>query len=142
MTGLAGNDTYAVDNAGDVVIESFGEGTDTVQSGITYTLGSDVENLTLTGSADINGTGNALDNVIIGNSGANTMTGLAGNDTYVVDNAGDVVIENANEGMYRLPVCRTEGRPRKLNILSGEKASISGGTLSQIILALVPSPPK
>ena len=80
MQGGAGNDTYVVDVAGDVVTELANEGTDTVQSSITYTLGANVENLTLTGTANLNGTGNALNNVLIGNSAANVLTGGAGNE--------------------------------------------------------------
>jgi len=116
MVGGAGNDTYVVDNAGDLAIENANEGTDTVQSSVSYILGANVEHLTLTGSAAVNGTGNALDNVISGNSAANVLSGGAGNDTlngaagadrliggaghdiYIVDNAADVVIENPNEG--------------------------------------------
>ena len=100
MIGGAGNDTYIVDNAGDVVTEAagVGTGTDTVQSSVTYTLGANVENLTLTGTANINGTGNGLDNVITGNSGINVLAGGDGNDTYIVQNAGDVVTEEANNG--------------------------------------------
>src|SRR3569623_1365611 len=107
LGGGAGNDTYIVDNAGDVVTENANEGTDTVQASVTYTLGPNVENLSLTGTAALNGTGNSLNNVLPGNgadnvldgaAGADTLIGGDGNDTYVVDNSGDVVTENANEG--------------------------------------------
>ena len=80
LAGGVGNDTYFV-GAGDTVTEGAGAGTDTVNSTATFTLGANVENLTLTGSADINGTGNGLANVMIGNTGANVLNGAAGNDT-------------------------------------------------------------
>ena len=97
LSGGAGNDTYVVDNIVDTVTENLNEGTDLVQSSVTYTLGANVEHLTLTGTTAINGTGNALDNVLTGNNAANVLTGGAGNDTYVVG-AGDTVTEAANAG--------------------------------------------
>jgi Ca2+-binding RTX toxin-like protein len=98
LVGGLGNDTYVIDHGGDVVIENAGEGTDTVQSSISYVLPENIENLTLTGTAAINATGNDLNNTLTGNSAANILAGKNGNDTYVVDKLGDVVIENANEG--------------------------------------------
>ena len=98
MAGNAGNDIYVVDNAGDVVTEAFSAGTDIVQSSISYVLTANVENLTLTGTDNINGTGNVLSNLLTGNSGANILSGGAGDDTYLIDNTGDVVSEEASEG--------------------------------------------
>jgi Ca2+-binding RTX toxin-like protein len=80
MKGGADDDTYYVDNSGDKVIEAFGEGTDTVNSSISYTLTADVENLALTGTA-FKGIGNELGNQITGNGSNNELSGLAGNDT-------------------------------------------------------------
>ncbi len=97
MAGGDGNDTYTVADAGDLVSENAGEGTDTVLSSVTHALAANVERLTLTGSAAINGTGNDLDNVLRGNSGNNVLAGAAGDDTYVVG-SGDTVVENAGEG--------------------------------------------
>ena len=80
MAGAAGNDTYVIDNPGDSIVESPGEGNDSVSSSVTWTLGANVENLTLAGSSAINGTGNGLDNAITGNAAANILVGGAGND--------------------------------------------------------------
>ncbi len=81
MIGGAGNDLYFVENVGDVVTEILSQGIDTVSSRLTYTLPANVENLTLTATAVINGTGNELANVITGNSAVNQLNGGAGNDT-------------------------------------------------------------
>ncbi|MDQ0462607.1 Ca2+-binding RTX toxin-like protein [Caulobacter ginsengisoli] len=81
LTGGTGDDTYYVDNAGDTTVEAGGEGYDTVRSTIAWTLAGNVEALVLEGSADINGTGNADNNVITGNGGANTLDGGDGADT-------------------------------------------------------------
>ena len=106
MYGGAGNDAYFLDNIGDVVVENANEGSDTVYATANYRLGANVENLVLLGGA-VQGYGNALsnaiygtsaDNLLDGDSGADAMYGLAGNDSYFVDNAGDFVIENLNEG--------------------------------------------
>ncbi|MBF8672683.1 calcium-binding protein, partial [Pseudomonas putida] len=105
LAGGAGDDLYLVAQAGDSVSESAGEGTDTVRASIAYTLGTNLENLELTGTANLAGTGNDLDNRLTGNSGRNILNGglgndwLAGrqgNDTYVYGlNAGRDVIDNS-----------------------------------------------
>lgn len=108
MTGGGGNDIYIVDQAGDSVTEASSGGTDEVRSSISYTLGSNVENLTLTGTAAINGTGNSAVNILQGNAGDNTLDGGTGNDTmrgglgndiFFVNATGDSVVEFAGEGI-------------------------------------------
>ena len=125
MAGGAGNDAYVVDNAGDAITEASGEGTDEVRSTLSYTLGVNVENLTLSGTAAVAGYGNEGANVLTGNSGnnelwgqggddtllglggndilhgtagADAMLGGAGNDSYYVGEAGDTVTEASAEG--------------------------------------------
>jgi len=83
MNGGQGDDTYVVNVSGDVTSEAGGSGTDTVQSAVTRTLATGFENLTLTGTASINGTGNGADNVLTGNSGDNVLTGSTGADQFV-----------------------------------------------------------
>lgn len=108
LAGGIGNDIYTIDNAGDVVVETVDQGTDTIRTALSFNLSSlQVEWLVLTGSGNVNGTGNTLENRLTGNAGANILNGgagadrlagAAGNDRYVVDNAGDVVLEAANAG--------------------------------------------
>jgi Ca2+-binding RTX toxin-like protein len=113
MIGGLGNDIYIVDNAGDSVSESGGQGVDTVRISTSWTMtaGADIETLETTDETDtaaINLTGNATGNQVIGNDGANTinggggadqMVGRSGNDTYFVDNAGDSVTEFGGQGL-------------------------------------------
>jgi Ca2+-binding RTX toxin-like protein len=81
MYGGSGNDQYLVDNAADVVTEKAAEGTDTVVTAtVSYTLGANVENLTLSDAADIDGTGNELNNYILGSAGKNFLKGEGGED--------------------------------------------------------------
>ncbi|MEI6160190.1 MAG: calcium-binding protein, partial [Roseococcus sp.] len=81
MIGGSGDDTYYVDNAGDLTTEEAGGGTDGVLASLSWPLDAELERLTLTGTADLNGMGNALANRVDGNAGANILDGDAGNDT-------------------------------------------------------------
>lgn len=100
LSGMGGSDSYFVDVAGDVVVETIAGaagGVDLVTfTGTTgtFTLGSNVENLTLTGSAAINGTGNTLANTIIGNSGSNVLSGGLANDTLTGGLGNDFFVFN------------------------------------------------
>ena len=120
LIGGLGDDIYTVDNAGDVITENLAEGIDQVNSRVTYTLSANVENLTLTGTSAVDGTGNDLANTLLGNAASNVLTGGAGNDildgragadsligglgddVYTVDNTGDVITENLAEGIDKV----------------------------------------
>lgn len=102
-----GDDRYTVTATTDVIVENPQGGSDSVSSRASYVLPANVEDLTLTGTAAIDATGNDLPNRLSGNTaantldgrgGADTMTGSGGNDTYVVDHAGDVVSEWTDQG--------------------------------------------
>jgi Ca2+-binding RTX toxin-like protein len=113
MEGGAGDDTYVV-TAGDVVFEGASAvldhgGTDTVMASITYTLGTNLDNLVLTGSANVNGTGNAKANTLTGNDGnnalsgadgADTLNGGAGNDNLNGGNHNDVLVASAGNDTF------------------------------------------
>jgi Ca2+-binding RTX toxin-like protein len=126
LFGGTGNDTYVVSSIGDKISEKAKEGTDLVRAYVSWTLGANLENLTLLGKGKLNGTGNSLANVITGNSGDNvlkggsgndkllggsgkdtlnggrgndTMTGGAGDDDYFVNSTGDKVVETAKGGV-------------------------------------------
>jgi len=88
MAGGLGNDLYRVSQTADIIIEADNAGNDTVETPISYSLGTTVENLTLTGVAATSGRGNSFDNILKGNTGANALDGRGGNDT-LLGNAGD-----------------------------------------------------
>jgi serralysin len=155
MSGENGADTYTVDNLGDQVIETTGGtagGIDLVKSSVTFTLGNNVENLTLTGSGKADAFGNNLNNILIGNNGANrldggdgndTMTGGQGDDTYVVKTAGDIVNElvlnSANGGVDTVESAITYSLATRTNIenltLTGTaKINGTGNALGNTIL--------
>lgn len=145
MSGGVGNDSYSVDDPFDVVLELPNGGYDVVRSGVSYTLAEELEALYLTGSGNIDGTGNAGDNRLYGNSGDNTlggaagndylyggrgadrMAGGAGNDRYIVDSVGDEVLETAGGGndTVESAVTRTLADHLENLVLTGD-SSIDG----------------
>jgi beta-glucanase (GH16 family) len=96
LIGGAGDDTYYISD-GDVVVELANGGVDTVSTPISFVLGANIENLTLTGSGRAAGFGNALANVIIGNSGANRLEGAGGNDTMNGASGADTIVGGAGD---------------------------------------------
>ena len=109
LAGGNGSDTYIISNDGITVKENAGlnTGTDLVKASVDYTLTDNVENLTLTGSDAVSGTGNTSANLITGNTaanvidgggGADTLKGGKGDDTYIVDNSSVKITEDAKAG--------------------------------------------
>ena len=157
LIGLAGNDIYVVSNAGTIITETSGNGSDTVQTSVTYTLaaGVDIEFLTTTnaaGTGAINLTGNALAQTITGNAGdnilnsggtaADTLVGLGGNDIYVLNLATDVITETAGNGTadaVQVSFTYTLDAAADVEILGTTNAagitaiSLTGNTLAQSI---------
>ncbi|RMV68179.1 M10 family metallopeptidase C-terminal domain-containing protein [Pseudomonas coronafaciens] len=154
MTGGDGNDIYVVDNALDTVTESNDSPSqvDTVVSSVSWTLGANVENLLLTGVSAINGTGNALRNVMTGNAnnnvldggaGADLLTGGDGSDSYYVDDAADRVVEtNADkqiggtDTVYSALSSYTLGANlENIVITASGAANATGNTLDNVLYA-------
>lgn len=147
MIGGAGNDRYTVDSAWDVIVENAGEGSDTVVTKVDWTLGNNLENLTMTaGTIPLAATGNSLANIMVGNSGANhlvgldgndmlnggagadTMDGGLGNDTFTVDNAGDLVVELENQGTDLVNASATFVLPEQVEKLTLTGSAAIAGT--------------
>lgn len=100
MTGGLGDDVYVVDDAGDTTIEASGGGVDLVRATLSWTLAANVENLSLGGSAALDGTGNGLANVLTGNDGANVLTGAGGADTLRGAGGSDVLRGGAGADVF------------------------------------------
>ena len=92
LVGGTGNDTYIVDDAADLVTEGAGAGTDIVLASVNHFLFANVENLTLTGAANINGFGNALANTLVGNGSDNTLDGGTANDILQGGTGSDILL--------------------------------------------------
>jgi VCBS repeat-containing protein len=97
FTGGDGNDTYVINNTADKIVETTDQGEDTAQTTVSYTLSANVEDLVMSGHGDIDGTGNELNNLIVGNSGANHLFGLAGDDMIRGGSGADTIDGGAGD---------------------------------------------
>jgi Ca2+-binding RTX toxin-like protein len=153
MTGRGGDDSYVIDNAGDVASEQGGSGTDTIWSSISFSLAEknhavgSIENLILTGDVDLNGNGNSLNNKLSGNAGDNRLDGMKGNDwmiggwgndTYIVESSGDIVDETGGGGTdevvsaitFDLSSANPQGGIEKLTLSGSSVINATGNELS------------
>lgn len=144
--GGAGNDTYIIDHKRNRLIEEEGEGVDTVIASVSFTLrfhSQHIENLTLTGTGHINGTGNGLDNVLTGNAGDNHLDGAwgddridggAGNDTLIGHLGDDVLTGGAGQDVFRF--APGTGHDRITDFDLAEDRLAFGGGLTSADLAI------
>jgi Ca2+-binding RTX toxin-like protein len=165
LYGGVGNDAYYIDDASDVINELAGEGTDTVVASLSFSLGKNIENLMLTGTGSINGSGNELDNVVTGNAGANTLAGGAGADTlyggdgndvlnggtgadtmdgglghdlYYVDEAGDLVFDAGGTDTVSASLSYSLGKTiENLNLTGSSNINGSGNDLNNLLTGYV-----
>ena len=119
LDGGLGDDTFYVSVGGYTLVENPGEGTDIVLASISYVLDANIENLTLTGSAAINGTGNELDNVIRGNTNNNVLDGGAGND-QLFGGLGDDTLYGGAEMMSKVVAEATDNKFQIQTFAGGE----------------------
>lgn len=144
MDGGDGNDTFIVDNIGDRVVENAGQGDDLIKTSVSFDMSDFVERLIMTGTEDIQSTGNALanhmtgnggNNYLIGGAGTDLMTGGAGDDTYSVDNLLDQIVESAgggNDAVYTSVDLQLSGNVETLILTENAVQGFGDDTNNQI----------
>ena len=137
LVGDAGNDTYIVNSLSDTVREYSSDGIDVIHSSVSMTaLADDIENLVLTGTLNLNASGNSLDNRLTGNTGINQLSGGLGYDIYVVQNSSDIVVESFDGGLdtVEASVSYAIGGEIEYLMLTGtNNINGTGNTLNNII---------
>jgi hypothetical protein len=160
--GSLGDSNYVATSSSQIFPEIASGGFDTVSASVSYALGDHIENLTLTGSAAINGKGNADANVITGNAAANSLVGMSGNDTLIggagndtFDGGngndrlvggtgddtynywpGDVIVENAGEGVDTIVTNFSTSMPanvENIRLIGSGWAGVVGNSLANAI---------
>jgi Ca2+-binding RTX toxin-like protein len=139
MFGGLGNDIYVFDydfgGVSDFISEQGGDGTDEVRASLSYTLGFDLENLLLTGTAVINGTGNELANTIRGNDAANAISGLAGADQLTGNGGADTLIGGSGDDTVIDTAANLNG-DTITDLSAGDRIVISNATLAGFTFSL------
>lgn len=129
LMGGDGNDTYVVTSSTDVIIEKAGEGSDTIRSTVSYTMGEDVEKMVLGGTADLDATGSSTGNTIYGNAGDNEIAGAGGRDVLYGRDGADSFVFNAITDS----TVSSSGRDviKDFSIAQGDKIDLSGIDLGE-----------